>query len=96
MHLVGTNLLQENDEKFLAGRPPSHLCKGLGAKMIIYFWSYHFCHPLEKKMYFNRGRLQFKKGRMMRTSFCRVQAKERRRTSVGIQLVFIMMEAQSN
>jgi hypothetical protein len=59
--------------------------------MIIYFQSYHCCLPLEK-MYLSRGRLQFKKGRMMRTSLHHIQDKERR-TIVGIQLVFIMVEA---
>jgi hypothetical protein len=59
--------------------------------LIIYFQSYHCCHPLEK-MYFSRGRLQFKEGRIMRTSLRHVQAKERRRTSMGVQLVFIMVE----
>jgi hypothetical protein len=43
-------------------------------------------------MYFSRGRLQFKEGRIMRTSLRHVQAKERRRTSMGVQLVFIMVE----
>jgi hypothetical protein len=32
----------------------------------------------------------------MRTSLCHIQAKERRRTIVGVQLDFIMVEAQSN
>jgi hypothetical protein len=32
----------------------------------------------------------------MRTSLRHIQAKERRRTSMDVQLVFIMMEAQSN
>jgi hypothetical protein len=32
----------------------------------------------------------------MRTSLRHVQAKERRRSSMGVQLVFLMVEAQSN
>ena len=33
---------------------------------------------------------------MMRTSLCHIQAKERRRSSMGVQFIFHMVEAQSN
>jgi hypothetical protein len=38
----------------------------------------------------------YQASRIMRTSLHHIQAKERRRSSMGVQLVFIMVEAQSN
>ena len=34
--------------------------------------------------------------KVMRTSLCHIQAKERRRSSMGVQFIFVMVEAQSN
>jgi hypothetical protein len=61
--------------------------------MNVYFRSHHCCHPLEETIYFSQGRLHFKKGRMMRTSLHHVHAKERRRSSMSVQFIFLMVEA---
>ena len=41
--------------------------------------------------------LTIKRGKLMRTSLLHhIQAKERRRSSMGVQFIFFMVEAQSN
>jgi hypothetical protein len=97
MPLIGTNLLQENEDEFPAGRP-------LGPPPLQRIGHQDERLLPEPQLLPSIGGDDLLQSRMtsiqeredMRTSLRHVHAKDRRRSSMGVQFIFLMVEAQSN